>query len=160
MPRKYPDQTKREAIGIPQIHDHISFTHYATAVHQPALRRWRQHRHRIKTMLRSALWLPYLFHSRRSVSKGCVYAPYATDGQCLRALRDRRSVSTRPTRPTVSVYAPYATDGQCLRDLRGFSGAHSYRLRRLPKKGGIPPPPPPPLYTYCIYTVYKNTGVL
>jgi len=41
MPRKYPDETKREAISIRQIHDDISFTRYATAVHQRALRHWR-----------------------------------------------------------------------------------------------------------------------
>ena len=41
MPRKYPDQTKRQAIGIRQIHDDISSTRCATAAHQRALRRWR-----------------------------------------------------------------------------------------------------------------------
>jgi len=34
MPRKYPDETKPEAVGILQIHD-------ATGVHERALRRWR-----------------------------------------------------------------------------------------------------------------------
>ena len=42
MPRKYPDQTKREAIGIRQIHDDISFTRDATAVRERTLRRWRE----------------------------------------------------------------------------------------------------------------------
>ena len=41
MSRKYSDETKREAIGIHQIHDDISFTRYATAVHERTLRRWR-----------------------------------------------------------------------------------------------------------------------
>ena len=42
MPRKYPDETKHETIGILQIHDDISFTHCATAVHQRILHRWCQ----------------------------------------------------------------------------------------------------------------------
>ena len=41
MPLKYPNETKHKTIGILQIHDDISFTRYATAVHQRALRRWR-----------------------------------------------------------------------------------------------------------------------
>ena len=41
MPRKYPDETKREAVGILQIHDDVSFIHYANGVHERALRRWR-----------------------------------------------------------------------------------------------------------------------
>lgn len=41
MPRKYPDRIKQEAIGILQIHDDISLTHYATGVHRRTLRRWR-----------------------------------------------------------------------------------------------------------------------
>ena len=42
MPRKYPDQTKREAIGIRQIHADMSFTRYTTAVRERILRRWRE----------------------------------------------------------------------------------------------------------------------
>jgi len=41
MPRKYPDQTKHESIGIRQIHAAIPFTHCATAVYQRSLHRWR-----------------------------------------------------------------------------------------------------------------------
>jgi len=41
MPRKYPDQTKHESIGIRQIHAAIPFTYYATAVYQRSLHRWR-----------------------------------------------------------------------------------------------------------------------
>ena len=42
MSRKYPDQTKRDAIGIRQLHADISFTRYTTAVRGRALRRWRE----------------------------------------------------------------------------------------------------------------------
>jgi len=42
MSRKYPDQTKREAIGIRQIHADIPFTRDATAVRGRTLRRWRE----------------------------------------------------------------------------------------------------------------------
>ena len=41
MPRKYPDQTKHESIGIRQIYAAIPFTYYATAVYQRSPHRWR-----------------------------------------------------------------------------------------------------------------------
>ena len=41
MPRKYPDETKRQAIGILEIHADISFVHYSTGVHRRTLRCWR-----------------------------------------------------------------------------------------------------------------------
>ena len=41
MPRKYPDETKRQAIGMLEIHADISFVHYSTGVHRRTLRRWR-----------------------------------------------------------------------------------------------------------------------
>lgn len=42
MPRKYPDETKRKAIGLLEIHPDISLVHYATGVHRRTLRRWRE----------------------------------------------------------------------------------------------------------------------
>lgn len=42
MPRRIPAETKREAIGMLQIHDDISLTHYLTGVHRRTLRHWRQ----------------------------------------------------------------------------------------------------------------------
>lgn len=41
MPRKYPRETKQQAVGLLQIHNDISFTHFATGVHERTLRRWR-----------------------------------------------------------------------------------------------------------------------
>ena len=41
MPRKYPDETKHESIGIRQIQAAIPFTYYATAVYQRSMHRWR-----------------------------------------------------------------------------------------------------------------------
>ena len=41
MPRKCPIHTKHEAVGILQLHADISFTHYATGVHERTRRRWR-----------------------------------------------------------------------------------------------------------------------
>ncbi len=41
MPRKYPDETKRQAIGMLEIHADISFVHYSTGIHRRTLRRWR-----------------------------------------------------------------------------------------------------------------------
>ena len=41
MPRRIPAETKREAVGILQIHDDISLTHYLTGVHRRTLRHWR-----------------------------------------------------------------------------------------------------------------------
>ena len=40
MPRKYPDETKRQAIGMLETHADISFVHYSTGVHRRTLRRW------------------------------------------------------------------------------------------------------------------------
>ena len=41
MPRKYPDETKRKAIGMLETHPDVSLIHYATGVHRRTLRRWR-----------------------------------------------------------------------------------------------------------------------
>ena len=41
MPKKYPDETKRKAVGLLEIHPDISLVHYATGVHRRTLRRWR-----------------------------------------------------------------------------------------------------------------------
>ena len=101
MPRKYPDQTKHQAIGIPQIHNDISFTHHAAACrmnrgyppHPPA------YTYCIYTLCQNTgiLWaFTRTFTPRPTVS---------VVGLCRRDLRDRRSVSA------VSVYATYATLG-------------------------------------------------
>ena len=42
MPRRVPEATKRAAIGILEIHDDISLTHYLTGVHRRTLRHWRK----------------------------------------------------------------------------------------------------------------------
>ena len=83
---KYPDETKRESIGILQIHDDISFTRYATAVHQRALGRWRDQLRMKQNSFMSEKNFSIGhktdtksdFRCRRSVSKGDVYVPYAT----------------------------------------------------------------------------------
>jgi len=73
MPRKYSDQTKREAIGIGQNHADISFTRYATAVQQRAL-----------GVVNSDCMITSLSNQKNAVpsvfslSAGGVYATYAT----------------------------------------------------------------------------------
>ncbi len=42
MPRRIPEETKRQAIGILQVHEDISLTHYLTGIHRRTLRHWRQ----------------------------------------------------------------------------------------------------------------------
>ena len=42
MPRRIPAEVKREAVGMLQIHNDISLTHYLTGVHRRTLRHWRQ----------------------------------------------------------------------------------------------------------------------
>ena len=41
MPRRVPAETKHQAVGILQIHDDISLTHFLTGVHRRTLRHWR-----------------------------------------------------------------------------------------------------------------------
>lgn len=41
MPRRIPQETKQAAVGLLQIHDDISLTHYITGVHRRTLRHWR-----------------------------------------------------------------------------------------------------------------------
>ena len=113
MSRKYPHQSKREAIGIRQIHDDISFTRYATAVRERALRRWRE-------QLRKKQSSSYV---RKNFSVG-----HKTDTKSACRCKQRRNVPTR---------------------------------RRPPNGWGYPPTPPKtPQYTYCIYTLCQNMGIL
>ena len=42
MPRRIPAETKRQAVGMLQLHDDISLTHYLTGVHRRTLRHWRK----------------------------------------------------------------------------------------------------------------------
>ena len=114
MSRKYPHQSKRDAIGIRQIHDDISFTRYTTAVRERILRRWRE-------QLRKKQNSSYV---RKNFSVG-----HKTDTKSACRSKQRRNVPTR---------------------------------RRPPNGWGYPPPHPPktPQYTYCIYTLCQNTGML
>ena len=138
MPHKYSDQTKREAIGIRQIHNDISFTRYTTAVRERALHRWREqlrkkqnssyvrknfsvgHKTDTKSASRSKqrrnlptrrlpngqgvppprVYILYLYTMpKHGYFMGILWACH---GHLLgHSLRDRRSVSTRPTRPSV-----------------------------------------------------------
>ena len=112
MSRKYPGQTKREAIGIRQIHDDISFTRYTAAVRERILRRWRE-------QLRKKQNGSYV---RKNFSVG-----HKTDTKSACRRKQRRNLPTR----------------------------------RLPNGWGYPPTPPKtPQYTYCIYILCQNTGVL
>ena len=153
MSRKYPDQTKREAIGIRQIHDDISFTRYTTAVRERALHRWRDRLRKKQSNFMSEktfqsdikrtqnhlvagnsaetcqhaaarqmdgstpprVYILYLYTMpKHGYFMGILWVFY---GHLLgHSLRDRRSVSTRPTRPpmvkkfeTIALALPYGS---------------------------------------------------
>ena len=109
MPRKYPDQTKREAIGIRQIHDDISFTRYTIAVRERTLRRWRDELRKKQNSFMSEK----TFQSDIKRTQNQLVAENSAE-TCQHA-------------------------AACRMD-RGY--------------------PPTPLYTYCIYTLCQNTGIL
>ena len=91
MSRKYPRQSKREAIGIRQIHDDISFTRYATAVRERALGRWRE-------QLRKKQNSSYV---RKNFSIG-----HKTDTKSACRCKQRRNVPTRRRPPNGWGYPP------------------------------------------------------
>ena len=109
MSRKYPDQTKREAIGIRQIHDDISFTRDATAVRERTLRRWRDE------------------------------------------LRKKQNgfMSEKTFQSDIK-----RTQNQLVAENSAETCQHA-TARQMDR--GIPPPR---AYTYCIYTLRQNTGIL
>ena len=95
MSRKYPDQTKREAIGIRQLHDDISFTRYATAVRERALRHWR---HQLRKKQNSS-------YVRKNFSIG-----HKTDTKSACRWKQRRNVPTRRRPPNGQGVPPARID--------------------------------------------------
>ena len=132
MSRKYPDQTKRGAIGIRQIHDDISFTRDATAVLQRALRRWREQLRKKQNSYMSEK----TFQSDIKRTQNQLVAENSAETCQHAACRINRGYPPTPARiHTVSIhYAKTrvfygyfmgicsdirsATDGQCRRDPR------------------------------------------
>ena len=131
MSRKYPDQTKREAIGIRQIHDDISFTRYTTAVRGRALRRRRE-------QLRKKQSSSYV---RKNFSIG-----HKTDTKSGCRCKQRRNVPTRrlpngqrvpPPPPRVYILYLYTVPkhGYFMGILRAF--ARTYAPRPTVSVGGL-----------------------
>ena len=109
MSRKYPDQTKREAIGIRQLHADISFTRYTTAVRGRTLRRWRE-------------------QLRKKQNSYMSEKTFQSDIK-----RTQNQLVAENSAETCQHAAACQID-------RGY--------------------PPPRTYTYCIYTLCQNTGIL